>query len=128
LSRCLAPQVLLIDDNPKQLHLRETVLRDAGFAVTCASSAEQALGLLRSPAPRSSVDIIITDHVLLGDTGSGLVCSLRRLNPDVPVIVISGMPEAEEQYLGLKVTFLRKPCPPESLIHHVSVCLREAIP
>jgi two-component system, chemotaxis family, sensor kinase CheA len=65
------PQVLLIDDNLTQLHTREAVLRDAGFSVSCASTAEQVLALLRSFA--SVPDVIVTDHVLPGASGSGLV-------------------------------------------------------
>jgi DNA-binding response OmpR family regulator len=37
----------------------------------------------------------------------------------VAVIVISGLAEAEEEYAGLDVTFLRKPCSPESLVQAV---------
>ena len=44
---------------------------------------------------------------------------ITELRPQVPVIVISGLAEAEAQYAGLDVTFLRKPCPPESLIQAV---------
>ena len=42
-------RVLLIDDSPVQLHAREAVLRDAGFDVEVAATAESALALLRSP-------------------------------------------------------------------------------
>ena len=41
------PDVLVIDDNSTQLCVREAVLRDAGFSVLTASSAEQALEMLR---------------------------------------------------------------------------------
>ena len=111
------PLVLLIDDNLTQLRIREAVLREAGFSVSCASTAEQALALLRSFA--SGPDVIVTDHVLPGASGSALVHQLRESSPRVPVIVISGMAEAEGEYQGLRVIFLRKPCPPESLIHEV---------
>ena len=43
-------EVLLIDDNPSQLTIRELVLREAGFPVSIATNVEGALALLRSPA------------------------------------------------------------------------------
>ena len=41
---------------------------------------------------------------------------LRELKPGIPVIVISGMLEAEDEYEGLDVTFRTKPCRPPELI------------
>jgi CheY-like chemotaxis protein len=111
------PHVLLIDDNLTQLRIREAVLRKAGFSVSSASTAEQALEVLRSSA--DGPDVIITDHVLPGASGSAFVNQLRQISPRVPVIVISGMAEAENEYDDLNVVFLRKPCPPDALIREV---------
>jgi DNA-binding response OmpR family regulator len=49
-------------------------------------------------------------------TGSEFVKLVRQINPRVPVIVISGLPEAEGEYDGLNVIFRQKPCPPPELI------------
>lgn len=64
----------------------------------------------------TKVDVIVTDHVMPGVSGSVFVRRLHDLRPQVPVIVISGLAEAEEEYAGLDVTLLHKPCPPEYLI------------
>jgi len=117
----VVPLVLLIDDNLTQLRIREAVLRVARFSVSCASTSEQALTSLRSPA--SGPDVIVTDHVLPGASGSVFVRQLREISPRVPVLVISGMAEAESEYHGLHVVFLRKPCPPDSLIREVQAAL-----
>jgi DNA-binding response OmpR family regulator len=45
------------------------------------------------------------------------------LQPSVPVLVISGMDEAEPEYAGLQVKFLHKPCAPEELIAQVRAAL-----
>jgi CheY-like chemotaxis protein len=116
------PAVLLIDDNLTQLRMREAVLRDAGFSVSSAGTAEQALTFLRSTAP--GPDVIVTDHVLPGASGSTFVRVLRNVCSQIPVIVISGMAEAESEYEGLLVTFLRKPCSPDCLIREVWASLR----
>jgi DNA-binding response OmpR family regulator len=112
-------QVLLIDDNPTQLRVREAVLRDAGFVVANASTAEDALAQLREPGSEVHFDVIVTDHVMPGDSGAVFVRRLRELDSQIPVLVITGLPEAEEEYTGLNVSFLQKPCPPEQLIARV---------
>jgi len=117
------PEVLLIDDSPTQLSVREAVLKSAGFTVLTAVSAEQALSLLHDQSATAGLEVIVTDHVLPGASGDSFVRELRHFSPSVPVLVITGMDEAEKEYEGLKITFLHKPCAPEDLIMQV----REAI-
>ena len=107
--------VLLIDDNPVQLRAREAVLRNAGFETQIANTQESALALLGSKAA-GSVGAIITDHIMPGSSGAEFVSALRAAKPGVPVIVISGLAEAESDYRGAGVIFRQKPCPPEELI------------
>lgn len=118
------PEVLVIDDNPTQLCVRAAVLRGAGLSVLTASSAEQALDLLRNQLESSGLRVILTDHVLPGASGDVFVRKLREFSPSVPVLVISGMDEAEQEYAGLGVTFLHKPCAPEDLIAEVREALK----
>ncbi len=109
--------ILLIDDNPLQLKVRETVLRQAGFLVSVATTAESALATLRVLPDR--VGLIITDHLMPGCVGSELVRQIRASDIAVPVIVLSGLPEAEAEYEGLDVTFRAKPFPAPELIELV---------
>jgi DNA-binding response OmpR family regulator len=118
------PEVLVIDDNPTQLSVREAVLRGAGFSVVAAYSAEEALDLLRDRKAIAGLRAILTDHVLPGASGDVFVRQLRKFSPSVPVLVISGMDEAEPHYAGLGVTFLHKPCAPEDLIAQVRKAAR----
>jgi len=117
------PEILLIDDDATQLRLREAVLREAGFTVVTAETAHQALKLLGNSALSNGLGLIITDHVMPGPSGAAFARELRRFS-GVPVIVVSGMPEAEEEYEGLDVRFLAKPCLPEELIRQVRKVLR----
>jgi CheY-like chemotaxis protein len=108
-------RVLLIDDDPVQLRVREAVLRGAGLPVDVATTADSALALLRSSSS-DTIGAIVTDHIMPGTSGAVFVHKLRELKPGIPVIVISGMAEAEDEYEGLDVTFRTKPCPPPELI------------
>jgi CheY-like chemotaxis protein len=117
------PEVLLIDDNETQLRAREAVLSGAGMSVVSASTADLALALLRDPAVVGSLKVIVTDHMMPVSGGTAFVHVLLNISPSIPVIVISGMAEAREEYAGMNVDFLYKPCPPEELI----ACVRSAL-
>lgn len=106
-----------------QLSVRETILRDAGFQVSIATSAESALSVLRTAG--SHFGVIITDHVLPGASGAEFVRQLREMNPDVPVIVVSGMPDVDEEYAGSNAVVRQKPLPPPELIQLVRNALEE---
>ena len=107
--------ILLIDDNPVQLRAREAVLRNAGFTTHIATTQEGALALLRSEAAQR-LGAIITDHIMPGSSGADFVRAMRAAKPGIPVIVITGLAEAESEYRGVGVIFRQKPCPPEELI------------
>jgi len=117
-------QVLLVDDNPSQLKVRETVLRNAGFQVCVATTAESALATLRALQER--VGVVVTDHLMPGCSGLGLVQQIRASDNWVPVIVLSGLTEAESEYQGLEVIFRAKPFPPPELIELVQSSLDHA--
>jgi CheY-like chemotaxis protein len=117
------PSILLIDDHAMQLCIRASLLRDAGFSVISASTPAQALAALRA-SEGAPVDAVVTDYLMPGIRGSELVQALRALSPHIPVIALSGLPEAEPEYAGLDVIFLRKPCPPAELIQQLRACLR----
>jgi DNA-binding response OmpR family regulator len=75
------------------------------------------LATLRAVPDR--VGLVITDHLMPGCSGSELVRQLRSFNPTLPVIVLSGLPEAEPEYQGFNVLFRAKPFPPGQLIELV---------
>ena len=109
-------QVLLLDDNITQLTVRELVLRKGEIESHVATNAQSALALLRSDAGRAKIGAVITDHLMPDMDGIEFVRQLRGFNPDIPVIVISGLPDADSQYAGMNVIFRVKPCDPEDLI------------
>jgi CheY-like chemotaxis protein len=117
-------QALLLDDNIAQLTVRELVLRKAEIESHVATKGVSALALLRSEAGQAKVGVVITDHLMPDMDGVEFVRQLRTFNPDVPVIVISGLAEADTEYDGLNVIFRVKPCDPEDLIALVKTALQ----
>jgi CheY-like chemotaxis protein len=116
-------QVLLLDDNPAQLLVREMVLRKGGLESHVATNSQSALACLRSRPGRDNIGAVVTDHIMPGMDGAEFVRELRSFNPDIPVIVISGLAEAEQEYANLSVIFRTKPCEPEELIALVRTTL-----
>jgi CheY-like chemotaxis protein len=116
-------EVLLLDDDPTQLSVRQLLLRRGGVESQTSTSALQALDLLGSERGRAAIGAVITDHVMPEVDGAEFVRRLRAFDRHMPVIVVSGLPDAEESYRGLGVVFLMKPCDPEDLIALVKSAL-----
>jgi CheY-like chemotaxis protein len=111
--------LLLIDDNAVQAATRQTILKRAGYFVIAALNAQRALDQLQRNEFQQKIGLVITDHFMPGMTGAEFVRNLRDIYPDLPVLVISGMDEVEEEYRGMNVSFRLKPLLPEDLLASV---------
>ena len=74
------------------------------------------MALLRSDGVGESIASVVTDHIMPDVSGAEFVKALREIRPDVPVIVITGHPDAEAEYRGLNIEFRQKPISPPDLI------------
>jgi CheY-like chemotaxis protein len=120
--------ILLVDDNAIQAATRKSILERAGFRVSVAPSGQAALELLSEPEPSQpgQPGLMVTDHLMPGMNGPELVREVRERGFDFPIIVLSGLPDAESAYEELDVAFRLKPFPPDSLISlsHALLCER----
>lgn len=114
--------VLLVDDNAIQAATRQTILKRAGYSVQAALNPLRALEVL-GKEDSSSIGVVITDHLMPGMNGAEFVRELRKVHPSLPVVVISGLEEAEDEYEGLNVLFLLKPLPPDQLLANLRTVL-----
>lgn len=113
--------VLLLDDNPIQAATRQTILRRAGYFVIAALNPVRTLEQFQGNEFPVEIMAVITDHIMPGMNGSQFVRELRKIQPDLPVIVISGLEEAEDEYAGLNVLFLLKPLAPDLLLSNLQI-------
>jgi DNA-binding NtrC family response regulator len=118
------PAILLIDDNAIQAATRQTILKRAGYFVIAALSPQRTLEQFRNAEFPEDIGLVITDHIMPGMNGSAFVRALRELHPDMPVLVISGLEEAEAEYAGMNVTFRLKPLLPDHLLE----CVQSLMP
>jgi DNA-binding NtrC family response regulator len=112
----MTANLLLIDDNAVQAATRQTILKRAGYFVIAALNPARALEQFQSGEFPSEINLVITDHLMPGMNGSEFVRTLRKTHPKMPVLVISGLEEAEQEYAGLNVTFRMKPLLPDNLL------------
>jgi signal transduction histidine kinase len=81
-------RVLAVDDQPLHMQLLCEHLRDDLHTVETACSGSQALEKFRT----SHFDLVITDHVMAEMTGQQLAGSLKRIDPEIPVILLTAYP------------------------------------
>jgi DNA-binding NtrC family response regulator len=111
--------ILLIDDNAVQAATRQTILKRAGYFVIAALNPARALEQFQSGDFPMEIGLVITDHLMPEMSGATFVHRLRKTHPAIPVLVISGLEEAEDEYEGMQVTFRLKPVLPETLLSSV---------
>ena len=119
--------ILLVDDNCIQATTRKAILARAGGNVAVASDGRQALAMLEQAGTARPVGLVVTDHLMPGMNGPEFVSELRALFPHLPVIVLSGLAEAEDEYCDLDVLFRVKPFPPDELLSLVRSLLIQPI-
>jgi DNA-binding NtrC family response regulator len=99
--------ILCVDDEELPLTLRKLVLERQGFQGLTARSALDAMRSLRE----HPVDLVLTDHVMPGGTGTDLAQSIKKRWLDLPVILISGVNEipSDAMYVDLFVSKVEGP-------------------
>ena len=86
-SRCVT--ILCVDDEDLPRTLRELILQKKGYQVITATSGEEALELL----VQGGIDLVLTDQVMPGMTGTELTKLVKSTRPALPVILISAVNE-----------------------------------
>jgi CheY-like chemotaxis protein len=86
-----AGTVLLVDDEVLVRASTADMLADLGFEVVEADSGADALALLEAREP----DLVITDHLMPGLSGTDLALILAAERPGLPVLIVSGYAELD---------------------------------
>src|SRR5689334_327468 len=120
------PRVLVVDDEPQILRALRIILRDAGFEVLQATTAEEALdqAALRTPSA-AIVDLVLPDR-----DGVYVTESLREWSR-MPILVLSAVGEEDEKVRALAAgadDYVTKPFGPRELVARLQAALRRAAP
>lgn len=81
--------ILCVDDEEIPRTLRTLILRKHGYQVIAASSGAEAIELL----DREKIDLVLTDQMMPAMSGTELAKLVKTAQPNMPVILISGMNE-----------------------------------
>ncbi len=114
-------RILVVDDDTQVRRILRKRLEKSGFEVGEASNGEAALSSYRD----TPADVVITDLIMPGKGGQGLIRDLRREFPQVRIVAISGALDqdipsllAEADRLGALKT-LPKPFTSEQLLEAI---------
>ncbi len=84
-------RILVVDDEELIRDLLKMVLMDEGYTVVTATDGEEAIQRLES----SPFDLVITDLVMPKVNGVEVLRAAKRIDPNYPVMVITGYPSVE---------------------------------
>jgi len=118
-----APQVLLVEDEPKLAAFIHKGLTETRLTVETASDGETALERVRSRA----FDIVILDVMLPGIDGFAVCAGIRARRLDVPILMLSARGLIEDRVRGLDTgadDYLTKPFAFSELIARIRALLR----
>ncbi|MDJ1466490.1 response regulator [Xanthocytophaga flava] len=101
-------KILIVEDEADLCLLVQNFLETKEYVVQSAYTFEEVMQKVHTFEP----DIVIMDYNLPGGKGTDLVSSIKKYNPRISVIVISGMNEAQEaaRQSGAE-QFIEKPFP-----------------
>ena len=80
------PKILVVDDDADVRRVLQLFLERAGYGVTTVGDGTQAVATYA----QTPHDMVITDIVMPEKEGIETIAELRELNPEVPIIAISG--------------------------------------
>jgi DNA-binding NtrC family response regulator len=83
------PNLLLIDDDNSVREILARAFQRAGWSVSSAATPHEA----RDLAKTQPVDLVVTDVILPEMNGFQMADEILEVQPDVPVIFMSGYPE-----------------------------------
>jgi len=120
--------ILLVDDDAAMRGLLSEALRAAGYSVVTADSGSEALRVAESK--EQQVQLLLTDIMMPGMTGTELAARVRQLRPDVRVVYMSGATKdaLRERDHTIDGAFLWKPFSSEELTNTVRQALERGRP
>ena len=103
-----SPLVLVVDDEKSIRETLSALLEKDGYRVAAAENGKRAVELLQAAIPA----VVLLDMMMPGMHGVDVLKVLRSMNPDLPVIMITGYPDSTMVAEALHyppITLLPKP-------------------
>ncbi|HEY2173504.1 MAG TPA: response regulator transcription factor [Mycobacteriales bacterium] len=120
-------RVLVVDDDETIATVVRDYLERAGHAAAYVSDGRTALKSIESDPP----DLVVLDIMLPELDGLEICRQVRAARPDLPIIMLTALGEAEDRIAGLEVgadDYVTKPFSPRELVLRVDSVLRRSAP
>src|SRR6202000_1939594 len=123
----IASEILVVDDEGDIRDLSSGILTDEGYETRAAGDSDAALAAVRARRPQ----LVILDIWRQGSKLDGIevLDTLKREQPDLPVVMISGHGTIETAVASIKkgaYDFIEKPFKADRLLHVVERALKAA--
>jgi two-component system response regulator CpxR len=111
--------ILCVDDNEQALSIRKLILETRGYRVMACSSGNQALELFH----RGGIDLVLSDLLMPGLDGVGLVGRIKDASPETPVILFSGKVKVYEKDTRADIFLPKGMYAPAELLERIRLLL-----
>ena len=102
-------KVLCVENRPESMTMLCSILANNGYAVVSAISGSEALDLLETNA----IDGVLLEADLPDATGASVRACMKRMKPDVPVLMFNGISSQTPFLLRFFVRYLQQPMRPD---------------
>jgi putative two-component system response regulator len=116
-------RVLVVDDDPFILSAVSSILAEYGYSVVTCDNADGAMNIFR----QNKFDTVLTDIKMPEVSGFELLERMRRLDPEVPVILITAYAELDAAVSAIQkgaFDFILKPYRTAHLVHSIEKAVR----
>jgi len=120
--------ILVVEDEEPLRRLTNAILSRLGYEVTIAANGDEALLLVEGKDIKP--DLVLTDVVMPGMSGSELVERLRKKQPDIKVLYMSGYTDnaiVRQGVLDAGTPFIQKPFTIQGISEKVRAVLRTGV-
>src|SRR5664279_410451 len=121
------PRVLVVDDDDTVAKVVLGYLNRAGHESAHVGDGRRALEIIAANPP----DLVVLDLMLPEIDGLEVCRRLRESHPDLPIVMLTALGEAEDRIAGLEVgadDYVTKPFSPRELVLRIDSVLRRSAP
>lgn len=111
--------ILCVDDNEQALSIRKVMLETRGYRVIACTNSQDALDAFK----KGGVDLVLSDLIMPGIDGAGLVQKIKDVSPEVPAILFSGKIRVYEQDTRADVFLPKGMYAPVELLERIRILL-----
>ena len=115
--------ILLVDDEESILVVLKGYLEKEGYIVTTAESGDKAVEMLKDGC---HFDLIITDLMMDGIGGLGVLKEARKARPDIIVMILTGYGSLDTAVSAMRLgafDYMQKPCERDELLMRTKRCI-----